>query len=147
MSLDARDLRRGMDVFSSDGVYLGTVIRVRLGRRTRSDGSPTQDEPRPSDGSRDPTSVSGEALGPMPTAVLGNGGPRRQTAANDYATRRTAVTGEPSRLPAELIVLRLLLPFGWSTPRPRLRRFPVSMVQAVSYERIVLSVTASSLGD
>lgn len=149
MSFDARDVRRGMDVYSSDGVYLGTVIWVVDG--------PATPRPRPHAGQPDsaprasPSQVSaaysGESLGPMPTAALGNGGPRRQTAATDFASTPVFATNDPGRQPAEIVLLRMLTSLRWSTLRPRLRRIAVNEVQAVSLERIILSCTAAELDE
>ena len=81
----------------------------------------------------------------MPTAALGNSGPRRQTATTDYASVPDVPTYRPARAPADMVVLRMLTSLNWSTLRPRLRRIPVSLVQAVSLERIVLSATSLDL--
>lgn len=37
MAFDTRDLRIGMDVYTADWVYLGTVRRIRLGLRPARD--------------------------------------------------------------------------------------------------------------
>lgn len=153
MSFDARDLRPGKDVFGSDGTYLGTVVwtlggppagvrRAGLPDRT-ADQLPRGDS---AGASHDRASAfSGEALGPMPTAALGNGGPGRQSMATTYATTPDETSPRRTAAPSELVVLRLLTSLDWSTLRPRIWRIPVSLVQCVSHERIVLSVTASDL--
>lgn len=128
MTLDTRDLRIGMDVYTADWVYLGTVRRVRRGP------APSTRPVRalPSEGS----SVSGELLGPQPTAPLGNPGPSVQTAANGYAT----VPDDALPLGAGTIAVgRLALPLGWHWIR-------VSDIQVVSLERVVLGRTAAELG-
>ncbi|MCM8745481.1 hypothetical protein NET03_02950 [Thermomicrobium sp. CFH 73360] len=128
MTFDTRDLRIGMDVYTADWVYLGTVRRVRLGP------APNMRPVRalPNEGSI----VSGEFLGPQPTAPLGNPGPLVQTAANGYAT------GSDDALPlgtGAIAVGRLPLPLGWYW-------IPVSAIQIVSFERLVLGRTAAELG-
>ena len=140
MSFDARDLRRGMDVFAVNGAYLGTVVWVVTRSQTHDSAPATH----PTQGG--PT-FSGEAIGPMPTASLGNGGPRSQSAATAYATSPACISVDRHgpRQPTELVVLRLLTSLNWSTLRPRVRRIPVGLVQAVSHERIVLSVTEAQL--
>ena len=52
MSFDERDIRAGLDVFSADDMYLGTVVRVRWEGRSwlagRRDGQPpAPPKPRP----------------------------------------------------------------------------------------------------
>ena len=46
---------------------------------------------------------------------------------------------------SELLVLRLFVALNWSTLRPRLRRIPVALIQAVTLERIILSVNEADL--
>lgn len=234
MSFDTRDLRRGMDVYTLDGVYLGSVLRVmrRAGPRGRDAGAeiepaalrgparagaltrgPHTDSPRtwraarspldrPADrereradpggqarladargghavggepggvgagggsarGSAAPTRsipnrnersgpepvaaerFHGEALGPVPTAALGNSGPSGQTAATDYASRPAGEAARTQTAPAsELLVFRWLVALDPATLRPVLRRIPVSLVQTVTLERVVLAVSAAEL--
>lgn len=153
MTFDARDLRRGKDVFGADGTYLGTVVWIKVrppdpGRRADLSGG--ADRPLPGVAavcaSGDPASAfSGEALGPMPTAALGNGGPARQSAASAFGASAARLDAPGTMLPVELLVMRLLTALSWSTLRPRVWRIPVDLVQAVSHERIVLSITAPEL--
>ena len=164
MSFDSRDLRRGKDVFDAAGTYLGTVTwvvmktddRLPVSRRREIDvgaGSERACEPkeiraaqRRGPGGESLTSAfSGESTGPMPTVALGNSGPRSQSPSNAYATALRPGVGA-GRQPKDLIVLRLLTSLNWSTLRPRVWRIPVSLVQTVSHERIVLSVTESEIG-
>jgi hypothetical protein len=149
MSFNARDLRRWMDVFSSDGVYLGTVVWIIHQPATPGPHSPAWERGSSAgvSSSLSGASFSGESLGPMPTAALGNGGPGRQSAATNHASAPAPGTGRHARRPAELVVLRMLTSLNWSTFRPSVRRIPVSMVQAASLERIVLSATDAELDD
>ncbi len=128
MAFDTRDLRVGMDVYSADWVYLGTVRRVHLGPAA----STRPLCPRSCEGSH----VSGELLGPQPTAPLGNPGPVTQAAGSGYATT------PDDALPLGVGVIavgRLPLPLGW-------RWIPISDVQVVSFERVVVGRTAAELG-
>jgi len=139
MSFSEQDLRPGKDVFSADGTYLGTVVWVTL--KPLPPNSRFRGEEKQGLGYEHAhPPFSGEAIGPMPTAALGNSGPYRQSSATGYATS-SAGTATATRLPTELVVLRLLTSLNWSTLRPRLRRIPVSLVQAVSHERIVVSAS------
>ena len=141
MSVTAPYLLRGKDVFDALGSYLGTVVWVRDRRRTQGSMPAAR-------AWQDGSTFSGEAIGPMPTAALGNTGPRSQSQATAYATSLAGTrAGEQStRQPTELVVLRLLTSLNWSTLRPRVRRIPFGLVQAVSHERIVLSVAEAHLG-
>jgi len=142
MSFGAQDLRPGKDVFSVEGTYLGTVIWVAtkpFNSLPHSHGG----EGESGEGSS-PPAFSGEAIGPMPTAHLGNTGPSRQSPATDYAAAPDGTPLPRTRSPTELVVLRLLTSLNWSTLRPRLLRVPVSLVQAVSHERIVLAPSSDA---
>ena len=128
-----------MDVFSADGVYLGTVAWIGHQRG--------QAEPHAATASAtSPSTFSGEALGPMPTARIGNDGPSRQTPATAYASGPRSVSTGSTRSPAELLVLRMMVSLNWSTFRPRVWRLPVSLVQIVALERIILTCNAAELG-
>jgi hypothetical protein len=145
-----RDVRRGMDAFSLDGVYVGTVIHVtyeedRGGHRSPHDGKA---EATVRSGERRVSSegqFSGESIGPMPTAALGNDGPRAQSPGTAYASAPPS-TGRKRR-PAALYTVRLLTALNWATLSPRVRRISVDHVQAVSLEGSILSLTAAELGD
>ena len=133
------ELRRGMDVFDANGVYLGTVVHVARSRAERT-------KLRTADASSIPAQglpFSGEALGPMPTAALGNSGPSRQSLLTHYASERPATASD--REPTALYVVRLLVALDWTTLRPAVRRIPVRLIQNVSLERIVLSRLAADL--
>ena len=141
MTFSTRDIRRGMDVYSADNVYQGTVVWIveRPARR-----EPPEPRAGHDSAARHAGTFSGEALGPMPTAALGNSGPSAQTPATRYASvARGPRVGEghtaSDREPAELIVVRLLTALDWTTLRPKIQRIPVSRVQSVSLERIVLA--------
>lgn len=126
-----------MDVFSSDGVFQGSVVYVS--KRSAASISEPSTSATPADG----PSFSGESLGPMPTAALGNRGPAHQRDAGGYATADAA--HPPVSEPAELLVFRTRVALNWGILWPRLRRYPVSLVLHVSHERIVLAATATEL--
>lgn len=138
MTFDRRDVRRGMDVYTLDDAYLGTVVWVR-GRSPAPKAAARRQEDRANEGS----AVSGELLGPMPTADLGNGGPRAQSARRAYATGDAL--GEPLSGGARVVVLRTPLGTDLRDLLPRLRQIPIDLVQTVSLERILLRVTAADL--
>ncbi len=73
MAFDDRDIRPSMDVFTRDGAYLGTVLRVAPGPVAPADGE-AGTEPILA-AARQSSAINGELLGPMPTATLGNPGP------------------------------------------------------------------------
>ena len=82
MSFDRRDIRKSMDVYTFDNVYLGTVLRMTPG--------PIADaEPVPAT-AQQTSAVNGETLGPMPTLPIGNPAPLKQSARAAYATLRDA---------------------------------------------------------
>ena len=126
MIFDARDIRPGMDVFTTGGVYLGTVRRLvfdrvaqwraaRLGRCWTN------------------SVVGGEMHGPVSTGELGNYGPRNQGAAAGYAVNPSGVVAGP---------------IAWFTVRPgrwwaKENRYSVDAVCTVSMERVVLAESAS----
>ena len=146
MSFSPRDLRAGLDVFGFDGVYVGTVVRVRwegdgwLGGR-RSEPAPATAPKR-----HVTAGFSGERLGPMPTTEIGNSGPTVQSVSARYASETNAPPWATTRRPAELLVFRSLVSLKWATARPVLRRIPAELIRLVSLERIVLSVAASEIG-
>ena len=135
MSFDRRDIRPSMDVYTLDNAYLGTVLAVVPGP-----DPPEESAPAPG---RETSAISGEALGPMPTMSLGNGGPLAQGARSRFASRADRA-GRPLA-GAELLVLRTPIGLDLRHPLPRLRRVPLSAVQTVSLERITLRVTAAEL--
>ena len=79
MTFDRADIRPAIDVFTSDNVYLGTVLAITAGPQSAPQHHVIQD-------AREGSSVSGELLGPMPTQTLGNRGPWTQAASTRYAT-------------------------------------------------------------
>src|SRR5215208_7206654 len=81
MTFDRRDIRRSLDVFTFDGGYLGVVLALDVPETAAPLDSRRIDLSRTS-------IVSGELLGPAPTAPRGNTGPRRQSAVASYATTR-----------------------------------------------------------
>ena len=88
---------------------------------------------------------SGESLGPMPTAPLGNWGPTEQSAARRYATVGGRV-GHPLG-GGRILVRRWLVGLDPRTLWPRARWLPLDLVQTVSLERVVLGLTRAQLGD
>lgn len=128
MALDTRDIRVGMDVYTADGVYVGTVRKVSFG--------PAPQRGEPAVAVREVSVVPGELLGPQPTAPLGNPGPETQGARNAFATVRD------DALPlgaGRFAVGTLPIPLGW-------RWFTCDAVLVVSFERVVLKRTAAELG-
>ena len=126
MSFDLRDIRSGMDVYSFDNVYLGTVRRV-----TR------EPVPRREVVSREfqASQLPGELLGPMPTATIGNPGPSTQSARRRFASQSDG--SEPIGH-GKLVFGHLPVPIGW-------REVSLDDVLAVSLERVVLRRTAAEL--
>jgi hypothetical protein len=146
-----RDIRRGMDVFSLDGVYVGTVVHVSYERDRGGHHAPHggKAEATVRSGERRVSAegqFSGESIGPMPTAVLGNDGPREQSPGTAYASAPRS-SGRERRRPVALVMVRLLTALNRATLRPRVRRISVDRVQGISLERIILSLTAAELGD
>jgi len=138
VSFDRRDVRRGMDVYTLDNVYLGTVLWVRGRDAASADGAIGHSGPAPRG-----SAVSGELLGPMPTAQLGNAGPREQSAGRAYASRGAVarrLTGAD-----RMVVVRMPLGTDFREPWPRVRQVAIDLVQMVSLERVVLRVTAADL--
>jgi len=117
------ELRRGLDVYTVDGVYLGTIRAVL-------EGPPALEEPSPT-GAELPGS-DGEALGPMPTQALGNRAPRVQSPAGAYATRPA---------PASLGLGAIVVGRGWWG----CRTVPVDDILTVALERVVLRRRADEL--
>lgn len=133
--------KRGMDVFTLDGEYVGTVLHVSCPphpaplSRARPRGSP-----------RDAAGFSGESLGPAPTASLGNSGPATQARTSGFgAVSDVKVAGADERRVGHIVVFRLLVPRQWSAWTPLLRRLRLELVQTVTLERVILSVTAEEL--
>ncbi len=132
--MDDRDIRRGMDVYTLDNAYLGSIVRVEPGPagRDRAAAPPAES-----------SVLSGEALGPMPTAAIGNRGPREQSAANAYAIEGPS-TGHPLGA-GRFRVRRWLARLDPGTLIPRSRWIPLELVQTVSLERVVLRVRKAEL--
>lgn len=137
MSFDDRDVRRGMDVFTLDNELVGTIVWIRRGqsRQARSGQG--------ADAAGQVSAPSGESLGPVPTANWGNRGPLTQGAPARFASRADRAAHRLNG--GELIVLRTPIGPDYRHPLPRLRRIPLTAVQTVSLERIVLRVTAAEL--
>uniref|UniRef100_A0A7C2WAB0 Uncharacterized protein n=1 Tax=Thermorudis sp. TaxID=1969470 RepID=A0A7C2WAB0_9BACT len=127
MSFDVRDIRSGMDVYSFDNVYLGTVRRVIRGPVPRREVVPQEFQA---------SQLPGELLGPMPTATIGNPGPSTQSARRRFASQPDG--SEPIGH-GKLVFGHLPVPIGW-------REVSLDDVLAVSLERVVLRRTAAELG-
>lgn len=137
MSFDDRDVRHGMDVFTLDNVRVGTIVWIRRSGPRRA--ARTQATDPVGQVSR----VNGESLGPMPTTHLGNRGPLSQGARTRFGSRADP---DVRRLEGdELVVLRTPIGLELLSALPRLRRVPMTAVQTVSLERVVLRVTAAGL--
>lgn len=128
MGFDHRDIRRAMDVYTRDNVYLGVVRRIRR-------GAPPPPEERVDESARQSSAVDGESLGPMPTRAVGNPGPRSQAAGARYAV---VPDGAEPLGDGALEVGRLRELVGRRT-------IPLGLVQSVSFERVILRVTREEL--
>jgi hypothetical protein len=128
MTFDSRDIRRAMDVYTLDNAYLGTVLRIHS-----SSGPPTTREAMRE--AESDTATNGELAGPMPTQDLGNPGPGRQSARTAYATRPDDARPLGS---GALVVGR------WWGLSGR-RTIPLTAVQTVSLERVVLHLRLADL--
>ena len=142
-------IRRGMDVFTLDGVYVGTVVHVATRPSPPYHGA-RPSPPNPLSRARERGSLrvnqfSGESLGPVPTARIGNRGPSTQARVAGFG----AVTdpGAPSHTgpSGHLVIFRWLVAQQWRMSMPSLRRLPLNLVQTVSLERVILSVTTEEL--
>lgn len=128
MSFDQRDIRRAMDVYTLDNVYLGTVLKTVSGPAV---------EPKPAvvAPARQVSDVNGEAFGPMPTQPIGNPGPVTQGAREGYAA------ASDSALPlgrGHFVVGK------WWGLADR-RTIPIDAIQTVSMERVVLKLRQDEL--
>ncbi|MBI3968597.1 MAG: hypothetical protein HY329_23430 [Chloroflexi bacterium] len=128
MGFDRRDIRPAMDVYTADNVYLGTVLAVVSGPGATPEAA--GDEPTPT-----VSAFDGEQLGPVPTQAVGNAGPATQSAARSYAV---ASDGAAPIGAGEIRVGRWWGLVGRYT-------IPLSAVQTVSLERVVLAVKAANL--
>jgi len=137
VTFDTLDIRRGMDVFTLDGVYIGWVLLIRAARKHHRPAEVASSH------SERGSAVGGESIGPMPTAEIGNRGPRTQSARAGYATTPDARSLPLGR--GEIIVLRTPIGLDVQHPLPRLRRIPLNAIQTVSLERITLRTTSTQL--
>lgn len=146
-------VRKGMDVWDAyQEHFLGSVIGVRRGTPATSGGArrvekedtvhshPLVHEEGHVGGhaSHQGNRQNGEAMGPFPTASIGNHGPTRQSAAADYATGRSddltdviAFVVRPGRLNLGI----LTRPFY----------VPSTAVHSVSMERVVLALRGGEI--
>lgn len=127
-SFDIRDIRRAMDVYTLDNVYLGSVLKVVSGPVVR-EGEPVAESAWQS------SAISGEMLGPAPTEPAGNSGPASQSARAFYAVGPDG---------ADPIGTGTVVVGQWWGLRGRLS-IPLDWVQTVSLERVVLSRTRANL--
>lgn len=116
------DIRPGMDVFSLDGVQIGSIIQVLSGSES-SGGNGL----RPA-GVPVCRRFDGESTGPAPTRDVGNFGPATQSPENRYATGPEHGTSLGN---GEMLVGTLFARF-------RRRRISLDEVQTISMERVVL---------
>jgi hypothetical protein len=139
-------IQRGMDVFTLDVVYVGTVVHVSQ-RPHRATMAPP---PRPvpiamGSGSQGAHQFSGEVLGPAPTAQIGNTGPSRQSRNAGFAANEVTSSTPGGGRSGYLVVVRLPVAQQWRAGLPSVRRLPLDLIQVVSLERVILSVTATVL--
>ncbi len=128
MTFNRHDIRRSMDVYTCDNIYMGTVLSVTA-------GSPANPGERSAPEPAEASEVSGELLGPMPTLPVGNLGPVNQGARAGYATG----AGSPDVPgPGSLTAGK-----WWGL----LGRYviPLDAVQTVSLERVILRVSKDEL--
>lgn len=128
VGFDNRDIRRAMDVYTLDNVYLGTVLAVVPGPVTS-----TGEQVDP--GARQSSTVSGEVLGPAPTQSVGNAGPVNQSARAGYSSR-------PDQ--ARPLGDGFVEVGRWWGVLGR-RRIPLESIQTVSLERVLLKQKAAEL--
>jgi hypothetical protein len=133
MGFDARDIHPPLDVFSRDGVFLGSILAVvpKPAAANESTHSPRPD----ADTVVPPSTFSGELLGPMPTGPLGNPGPVAQSARAGYAAE---VDGARPLGDGAMVVGR------WWGLLGR-RTIPLRQVLSISLERVTLTLTAEEL--
>jgi hypothetical protein len=119
MSLDSRDIRPTMDVFTIENEYLGSVLSVEAGSVDARMAS-RPDEPA--------SEVNGELAGPAPTQDIGNSGPRVQSPRSAYATMRddAGLLGQGS------------ITVGKHWGLIGRKTVPLSAVRGVSIERVVV---------
>ena len=125
--LDCRDIHPSVDVFTADGVYLGTVLRVES--QTRNAPTRVMVQTR-----QQPSAVSGELLGPMPTQTIGNPRPRTQSADQAFGAQPDGATP----LGGAFVIGK-----WWGLVGRR--RLPLDAVQTVSLERVVLPLRHDAL--
>lgn len=125
---DMRDIRPGMDVFSFDNQYLGSVLRVIPGRWVGATEAVSA-------GARQSSIVLGELLGPAPTLPIGNRAPVRQSARQDYRIQPDGATPIGSGV--------ILVGRWWGLVDRR--EVPLAEVLNVSLERVVLRQTRREL--
>jgi hypothetical protein len=128
MSFRRGDIRHGMDVFTLDGAWLGTVRRIDA-------AGDAEDMPELSAAVRQSSAVSGESLGPVPTQRYGNRGPERQSAREDYAIK-------PALSPP---LGSGTITFGKYHALVGRRTVSLDDVQNVALERVILRYTEDEL--
>ena len=116
-ALDARNVRRGMDVYRRDGVWVGSVLRVES--RPAAPGDPVTTYPISSG------NFDGERLGPGSTHAIGNTGPDAQRRLGDRAA------GEAGGSVSNLVIGR------WFGLLGR-QRIDARRIVNVSMERVVI---------
>lgn len=142
----AYDIRPGMDVFNAyQDRYIGSVVSMVHGP-TGSGGDGKQNSgpiPLSATVSAAPTEqrgqrMLGEELGPVPTIALGNTGPDRQSAANQYATHPQSTRGNATHIAIRPGRLNL-------GPLSRVVYVPVEAVRSLSMERLVVELGGAAI--
>jgi hypothetical protein len=130
---DVRDLHRPLDVFTRDEVHLGTIVKIMPADGAASGPGTGVEQVQPA--AQQKSHVSGELLGPMPTAPLGNPGPAAQSAARGYRAEpddaRTLAGGS-------MVVGR-----WWGLVGRRTIR--LDQIMSLSLERVILKQTYEEL--
>ena len=128
MRFRASDIRRGMDVYTLDGHFLGTIHRI--------DATPDHASTPPIDPAAQQSSISdGESRGPVPTQRVGNTGPARQSAREGYGTGS----------PVSPALGDGTITFGKYHGLIGRRTVPIEAIQNVALERVVLSEVAGRM--
>jgi hypothetical protein len=122
-----------MDVYSAyQDQYLGTVVKVWCGPTSAIAASTAIGPPSLADPPLAGFAGVGEALGPAPTGLVGNRGPRQQSSVNRYATGSGV---GPAAAPPDVLAFTV-----WASPLGFLRplHVPAAAVRSVSMDRIIL---------
>jgi hypothetical protein len=137
---DVRDLRRPLDVFTRDEVFLGTILKIVPADEQPPAAPQGAEQAQTEQAQKEPATppsgrISGELLGPMPTAPLGNPGPAAQSAARGYRA-------EPDDAQA-LSAGSLVVGRWWGLLGRRTIR--LDQILSLSLERVILKQTYEEL--